>query len=171
MQTPLQISKTVKFEFGYTVILHFDPLFQHNPSPFVLLLCSLALAQRQKLFFMSSAQQNCMWSLVYYTLQQSAKKRRIQRVESACAPSTLTMMACAANYPGYNHISTSFVKLNRLGLPNVSVIQSFNFGTVVTAATREEFMSSELLFCLSRQRMTELCHFGMTSKAAAWLKC
>lgn len=69
-----------------------------------------------------------MRSLVYCTLQQSAMKDGFR---VSFGPSSLTMIACAANY---NPCYKSFVKLNRLGLPNVSVIQSFNFYTVVIAA-------------------------------------
>lgn len=96
----LTSSESVKFEFSYTVILHFDPLFEHNPSPFVLSLCSLALVQKQSCVIFHLISSTKLYVVI--GLLHSATKcheRRIQRV-SLCpssTPSSLTMMACAAN--------------------------------------------------------------------------
>lgn len=80
-QKALTFSENVKFEFSYTVILHFDPLFQHIPTPFVLSLCSVAFVQRQNCIIfhlISSAKLYVVIGLLHSATK--CHERRIQSV-------------------------------------------------------------------------------------------
>lgn len=62
------------------MILHFDPLFQHNPTLFVLSLCSVALAQRQSCIIFHLISSAKLYALI--GLLHSATKCHERRIQS-----------------------------------------------------------------------------------------